>query len=477
MVDELNDQTAITHERPRLAAPAGRAGDEELGQMVRAASDNPLLSAVLDWLDGFVLVLNEQRQILMADPDRARQYGIEDADSVLGRRPGEALDCVHSTVGEDGCGTADACAFCGALGAILESQQLRQPLYSECRLTIRGQDGPEKIRFEVRASQAQAGDWDVTVVVFRRAVERPITLDQPALDETWPHPTYTRVRKLGSGGMGDVHLVEDEDGHQYALKTLRRSRADDGIHQERFRRESQLSLALDHPNIVRTHAVDETPSGILYMVSEYCPGGSTSSWLQSHGPLPAELALRWMMDVARGLQYAWREHRVIHRDIKPDNLLLDAGLHVKIADLGIARRMDLDTRLTATGLVVGSLRYMSPEQARGKHGLDIRSDLYAVGATFYHLLCGAPPFDGPNPTEILLKQLKEAPAPIRQYRDDLPTSFTRCVYWLLNKLPKHRPAVPMELLKELVEIAGELDIDPDARGLGSHATAGAPQSP
>ena len=477
MADEQHERAAKTRERPAIPAAAGRASDEELGQMVRAASEDPLLSAVLDWLDGFVLVINGQRQILMVDPERARRHGIETAESVVGRRPGEALDCVHSLEGEDGCGTADACAFCGALGAILKSQKLKRPLYSECLLTVRGSDGPETVRFEVRASQAKAGDWDVTVVVFRRSIEQPTTLDEPVLDETWAHPIFSRVRKLGSGGMGNVYLVEDGDGHPYALKTLRRSRSDDGIHKERFRRESELSLALDHPNIVRTHAVDETTSGLLYMVSEYCPVGSTSSWLQSHGPLPADLALRWMIDVARGLDHAWSGHQVIHRDIKPDNLLIDADLHVKIADLGIARRMDVDTRLTITGLVMGSLRYMSPEQARGKRNLDTRSDLYAIGATFYHLLCGVPPFDGPSPTEILMKQLKEAPVPIRQYRDDLPSSLTRCVYWLLNKLPKHRPRDPAELLTDLIEVAQGLGVDPDARMDRPPTAAAAPQSP
>jgi hypothetical protein len=456
--------TPVTLESPLRRGPPGRASGAELESMVRDAKDSPLFRAVLEWLDGFVIVLNEQRQILVADESTAQQAGFEDPAKIIGGRPGDAFGCVHAEGGEDGCGTTRACEHCGALQAILASQRRDAPIDSECTLTLKGEDGPYTMRYRVRATRADREGFTLLVFQEARDDDAPVTLGDRLSDDRWSREVerYARIRKLGQGGMGQVFLVEDDRGRQFALKALRRSRADDGVHVARFRRESAVTLALDHPNVVRTHAVDETERGLLYMITEYCPGGAVSRWLQRRGPVATELLLHWMIGVARGLDHAWSEHRVVHRDIKPDNLLLGEHNHIKIADFGIARRTGMDdTRLTGTGLVVGSLHYMSPEQARGKHKQDCRADLYSMGATFFHLACGVTPFDGAGPTEILLAQLKKSPPPIRNYREDLPETLTECIYWMMNKAPRHRPKDPATLLVTLADIAEDLGVDPD----------------
>jgi serine/threonine-protein kinase len=322
----------------------------------------------------------------------------------------------------------------------------------------------ETVKYRIRAARAPAEGFDFTVVVLQspEVREPSVTRETAEVDRDWPFPgRYLQVRRLGRGGMGTVFLVEDGEGRQYALKTLRRDRSHSSDSVERFWREVQLSVALRHPRVVRTYEFDRTPDDLLYMVTEYCPGGSASAWLQRHGPVPVDLALSWMVGVVQALQYAWEEHGLIHRDVKPDNLLLGTSNQVKLADFGIARRIGgEDPRVTQPGMIIGSVHYMAPEQALGEE-LDVRSDLYALGATMFHLLTGTPPFVADNPATILTHKLRRKSPAMRRQRRGLPRPLASCIDSLLARKPDQRPATPATVRQRLERIAEDEGIELD----------------
>jgi serine/threonine-protein kinase len=176
-----------------------------------------------------------------------------------------------------------------------------------------------------------------------------------------------------------------------------------------------------------------------------------------------DAAIYWMIGAARGLDHAWSEHRVIHRDIKPDNLLVGEDLRLKIVDFGIARQSELAVdQLTTAGMIVGSVRYMSPEQAYHPTEVDNGADLYSLGATFYHLLAGVAPFEGPNPMQILVQHAEDPPVPLVLRRPNLLPDLGDCVGWLLAKQRSSRPASARELLDRLFRLAETVGVDPDS---------------
>jgi serine/threonine protein kinase len=152
---------------------------------------------------------------------------------------------------------------------------------------------------------------------------------------------------------------------------------------------------------------------------------------------------------------------MVHRDIKPDNLLIDDRFRIKISDFGIALRPERRTRLTTAGIFFGSPDYVSPEQVKSESALDVRSDLYSLGATFYNLIVGKAPFDGASAFTVMLKHTMERPDPILLYRPEFPRSLALCLDWLMIKDPEGRPANPNVLLQRLAEVAKELGLDPD----------------
>jgi hypothetical protein len=451
-----------------LPVLSGRVEGVRLRRLAEQAQSNPLFQALLDWIDGAVVILNPERQILLASDEVARLVGVADPRELLGRRYGEALSCVHVSEGSDGCGTSNACQFCGALRTILKGQTADVPVESECRITLDDELGMHSVKFEVRASRATGADVELTVLVFRRAVETTPTLrgSHPLRDHTadWPSdalPAY-RVRKLGVGGMGSVFLVRGTDGHEYALKTIRPEQVTEHGIVDRFVREMNVATSLNHCNIVRTYRAEQTPGGTFYMMSEYCPGGSAEQWLQNRGPLAPDLAFTWLSGVARAIEYAWTEHQLVHRDIKPDNLLLDASGRPKLTDFGVAKRVRLNEhKLTSAGTVVGSVPYMAPEQALGLDTVDTRADLYAVGSTFFELLTGSPPFDGPTPTALLGRKLTENPPSLARVRPTIPGTLAQSVDWLLRREPNERPADATHFLQHLRQVADHEQFDFD----------------
>jgi serine/threonine-protein kinase len=206
----------------------------------------------------------------------------------------------------------------------------------------------------------------------------------------------------------------------------------------RFLREAEMAAQLNHPNIVDIYAVDEA-GGIVFFVMAYITGDNVAKLLHDHGALSIDQTRRILRDVADALAYA-HERGVIHRDIKPDNILIDADSgRPMVTDFGIARAVsEGETRLTATGIAIGTPTYMSPEQAAGERAIDGRSDLYSLGILGYQMLSGEPPFVANSTPAILVKHVSERPVPIEQRRSDVPADLARVIMQLLEKDPANR---------------------------------------
>jgi serine/threonine-protein kinase len=247
-------------------------------------------------------------------------------------------------------------------------------------------------------------------------------------------------RPLGRGGMGVVYLArKGPRGREIALKLLNPASEleDDRTRVRRFRREAKFMLALEHPNIIRAYEV-----GVVgryhYLSMEFVPGESLKDMILRRGRVEPRAALKMMRQVADALCYGARRS-VIHRDLKPENVLVRPDGVVKLADMGLAilaNRKDL--RLTATGMAMGTPLYMSPEQAQASRDIDTRSDIYSLGCTFYHAICGSPPFDGPNPFVIIEKHLKEDPGPPGRLVPGLDLRVESILLRCLEKKPERR---------------------------------------
>ena len=258
---------------------------------------------------------------------------------------------------------------------------------------------------------------------------------------------YSLERELGRGGMGIVFLARDAGlDRPAAIKLLPPYLAAQPAIRERFLQEARVVARLSHPNIVTVFAVEEH-GDLVFFVMAYVRGETLSQRVLRSGPLPPATATRMIQEVAWGLGYA-HANGVIHRDIKPDNIMLEqASGRAMITDFGVARAADGQS-LTGAGQLIGTPQYMSPEQAYG-NPVDGRSDLYSLGATAFFALTGQPLFDGPSPIAVVTKQLNEPPPPLARVRPDLPPELTRAVDRCLAKDPARRFATGEELAEAL----------------------------
>src|ERR1044071_7509988 len=216
---------------------------------------------------------------------------------------------------------------------------------------------------------------------------------------------YRIARKLGSGGMADVYLAEDQElGRRVAIKMLHARYANDEQFVERFRREATHAAGLSHPNIVSIYDRG-VAGGSYYIVMEYIEGRTLKELIVTRGPCPVPVAISYTRQVLAALRYA-HKNGIIHRDIKPHNVIVDREGRVKVADFGIARAGT--SEMTEAGSIVGTAQYLSPEQARGAP-VDESSDLYSTGIVLYELLTGKVPFTGETPVEIAMKHLSQIP--------------------------------------------------------------------
>jgi eukaryotic-like serine/threonine-protein kinase len=250
---------------------------------------------------------------------------------------------------------------------------------------------------------------------------------------------YELDSEIGRGGMGVVYRAKDRRlKRTVAIKILPPELAFRSEIKTRFLREAEMAAQLNHPNIVDIYAVDEA-GGIVFFVMAYITGDNVAKLLHDHGALSIDQTRRILRDVADALAYA-HERGVIHRDIKPDNILIDADSgRPMVTDFGIARAVsEGETRLTATGIAIGTPTYMSPEQAAGERAIDGRSDLYSLGILGYQMLSGEPPFVANSTPAILVKHVSERPVPIEQRRSDVPPDLARVIMQLLEKDPANR---------------------------------------
>ena len=253
---------------------------------------------------------------------------------------------------------------------------------------------------------------------------------------------YRIEGRLGVGGMSTVHLAFDQRLERYvALKLLAEHLADDPTFVSRFRREALAAARLVHPNIVQVFdfGFDEGQHQ-HFIVMEHVPGHSCAELLRDRGHLDVDQAVEIITQACRGLDYAHR-HGVIHRDVKPGNLLVSDADIVKIADFGIARAMG-QSSITQVGSVLGTAAYLAPEQARGEEA-GPRADIYSLGVVAYQLLSGRLPYEANSLSELTLKQQREAPAPLEELNTRVPPELGRAVAMALALDQEHRPADTM----------------------------------
>jgi hypothetical protein len=264
-------------------------------------------------------------------------------------------------------------------------------------------------------------------------------------------PSYQLERELGRGGMAIVYCARDTRlKRSVAVKLLPPELAFRADIRTRFLREAETAARLNHPNIVPIFSVDER-DGLVYFVMAFVRGGSLGDRLRQQRALPIGDARRVLRELAEALGYA-HGAGVIHRDIKPDNILLDADTgRAMITDFGIARAATAGegTRLTATGAAIGTPAYMSPEQCAGDRDIDGRSDLYSLGAMAYQMLTGDPPFVGGSTPAIMVKHVTEAPVPPRERRSEIPGDLEQIVLTLLEKNPENRFATGQDVVAAL----------------------------
>ncbi|ABG05212.1 serine/threonine protein kinase [Rubrobacter xylanophilus DSM 9941] len=258
---------------------------------------------------------------------------------------------------------------------------------------------------------------------------------------------YRILRTLGKGGMGRVYLAHDEVlDREVALKVLYRDLAEHEDFVERFKREARSAASLSHPNIVSVHDLGVTGDGSHFIAMEYVSGGTLEYLLKREGFLPPERARRIAAQIASALGAA-HERGVIHRDVKPQNVLLTGSGDAKVADFGIARAAALTT-LTGTGFVLGTARYISPEQARGEP-VGPPSDLYSLGIVLYEMLTGEVPFDAETPIGLAMKHMSDVPRPPKEANPAVPDDLNDLVMRLLSKAPEERPKDASALIDEL----------------------------
>src|SRR5919199_421699 len=280
---------------------------------------------------------------------------------------------------------------------------------------------------------------------------------------------YRIMRKLGTGGMANVYLAEDQElGRRVAIKILNDRHAGDDQFVERFRREAKNAAGLSHPNIVSIYDRGEA-EGTYYIAMEYLDGRSLKELIVSRGPAPIPLAIDYARQILNALRFAHR-NGIVHRDIKPHNVLVDGEGRVKVTDFGIARAGA--SQMTEEGSIIGTAQYLSPEQARGTR-VDQTSDLYSLGIVLYELLTGTVPFTGDTPVEIAMRHLSAVPERPSARRPEVPHDLDMVVLRALAKDPADRYQSAEEMDRDLERVARGLRVAPETEEAATTVLRGA----
>jgi serine/threonine protein kinase len=292
---------------------------------------------------------------------------------------------------------------------------------------------------------------------------QPCAHCRAAVQDTPALPGYKVLGVLGRGGMATVYKVRQLGTKRLvAVKVVDHSLAGDEEIVARFRQEQALSARLRHPNLIAGYEGGRA-AGRPYFVMELVEGGNLNELLGRSGPLPVAEACEVIRQAALGLQHL-HEHGLVHRDVKPSNLMLTPAGEVKVLDLGLARHLhepDAGERTTAQGEFLGTLDYVAPEQCTDPHAVDIRADVYGLGCTLYELLAGQPPFAGPDHGSIYLKMKAhvEVPVPpIREPRPDVPERLASALGRMLAKDREGRFASPADVVRAVQPFAVGADL-------------------
>jgi serine/threonine protein kinase len=266
---------------------------------------------------------------------------------------------------------------------------------------------------------------------------------------------YEVLAHIASGGMGSVYRAYDQENRrEVALKVMSSEMAAKPAMLERFRREARSGLQLQHENVVTHYEYGES-DGTCFLAMEFIDGIDLHEYIDKEGALDPEETRQIVLQAARALGHAHKQG-IVHRDIKPSNFLLsrqDGRLRVKLSDLGLARHAAAEEcRITRSGTTVGTVDYISPEQARDSGRADIRSDLYSLGCTWYHMLAGQPPFPDGGLAERLLKHLTTEPPDLRRFNPRISKELVAVVRKLLAKKPEDRYQSPRDLIQDLVSL-------------------------
>ena len=261
---------------------------------------------------------------------------------------------------------------------------------------------------------------------------------------------YEIIQIIGRGSMGTVFKAEQLSmSRPVALKILHRELVADSDAVARFLREARAGGQLSHPNIIRIYDMNQA-EGFFFISMEFVPGGDIGALLDREGPLPAARVREIAAQACKALVHA-HARNVIHRDIKPSNLLIGRDGLIKVADLGLAKSLDVAglSSITATGTAMGTLAYVPPEQLISARDVDHRADVYSLGATAYHLLAGEPPFTGATMAQLALAVRSAEPRRLRAYRRELPVALDELVLRAMAKNPDERFQSAADLLDAL----------------------------
>ena len=366
------------------------------------------------------------------DPDgrTVEEVEPEEAAQVISRQTARELTVMMKQVVREGTGTAAALEGVEVAGktgtAELNTSGLNQPWFM-CFTPEVGRRGHARAlpgRYGRHHGRADRQDRPAGAGAVMQGIARDTMVDG----------RYRIVGRIGSGGMADVYEAEDTQlGRRVALKLLHRQFAEDPEFVERFRREASAAAGLSHPNIVQVFDRGEW-DGTYYIAMELLEGRNLKQVVREHGALEPALAVDIVVQILKAARFAHRRG-IVHRDIKPHNVIVDTDGRAKVTDFGIARAGVSD--MTETGSIMGTAQYLSPEQAQG-HPVDARSDLYSIGVVLYELLTGAPPFDADSPVTIALKQVSEDPVSPRVRNPAVPPALDSVVMRALRKDPADR---------------------------------------
>ena len=261
-------------------------------------------------------------------------------------------------------------------------------------------------------------------------------------------------RLLGKGGMGEVYLAKQLTMHRdVALKILPSNLTDTENDVERFLQEVRTAALLEHPNIVAAHEAGED-NGVYFLAMAYVKGEALSELLTDDNLLHEKDALAITQKMVSALAYAWTKHHMLHRDVKPSNIMLDEDGEPKLMDMGLSKSLDEESGMTLSGMVMGTPNYMSPEQAEGGGEMDFRADMYSLGATLYHMVTGNMPFLGSSVMETLRKQVSESLPDPREFNPELSEGCVELMQIMLAKDAAHRHQSWEALSDDLARVLG-----------------------